>query len=345
MGKNQGQKERRKKVTPWLTHAMFFLVGMLTALLVSFYFYQERITPEMAKVKSGQRRLVNSLLVYKEETGFETWGTGELKGIVSLKHGIEEFINNEKDKRLIKSVAVYFRDLNNGPWFGIDEDEKFYPGSLLKIPMLIGYLKRAESSPHLLREKIKFTGDEFTESYYIKPSMEIEIGKSYTIEELIYRMLVYSDNKAARQLFYLDKGASFFKVFSDLLPHYDFKSEVISIQIHEYASFFRILYNASYLNKDMSNTALNWLTELGFKDGIVSGVPSNVIVARKFGERGEGKNLQFHDCGIVYYPKRPYLLCIMSKGENMENLIHNVKDISQLVYQHVDMQSQRDNFR
>lgn len=339
MEKNQKQKERRKKTTPWLTYAMFFLVGMLMSSLISFYFYQKRLMPERLEVRSGQHRLVNPLLVYKEETGFETWELGELGELVSFKHEIEELISNEKNKNLIKSAAVYFRDLNNGPWFGIDEYEEFYPGSLLKIPMLIGYLKKAESSPQILKEKIKFTGDKFTESYNIKPSMELEIGKSYTIEELIYRMIVYSDNKSARQLFYLDNGASFFKVFNDLLPHYEIRSERFSIQINDYAAFFRILYNASYLNKDMSNIALNWLTEVDFKGGIPAGIPLDVFVAHKFGERGTGKDLQFHDCGIVYHPKRPYLICIMSRGENMENLIHNIRSISRLVYQHVDKQS------
>ena len=93
----------------------------------------------------------------------------------------------------------------------------------------------------------------------------------------------------------------------------------------------------------MSNIALNWLTEVDFKKGMVAGIPLNVVVAHKFGERGVEKELQFHDCGIVYYPGRPYVICIMSRGENMENLINNVRDISRLVYQHVDMQSRRGN--
>jgi len=28
--------------------------------------------------------------------------------------------------------------------------------------------------------------------------------------------------------------------------------------------------------------------------------------------------VQLHDCGIVYYPETPYLLCVMTKGWNFE---------------------------
>ena len=45
---------------------------------------------------------------------------------------------------------------------------------------------------------------------------------------------------------------------------------------------------------------------------------------------------QLHDCGIVYYPKHPYLLCVMTRGDSFEYLDDTIRDISHLVYQEVN---------
>ena len=83
-----------------------------------------------------------------------------------------------------------------------------------------------------------------------------------------------------------------------------------------------------------SEEALDLLTKSEFKDGLVAGVPPGVTVAHKFGERGaEGERMrQLHDCGIVYCPRSPYVLCVMTRGEDFQQLIGTTEDISRLVY-------------
>jgi len=113
------------------------------------------------------------------------------------------------------------------------------------------------------------------------------------------------------------------------------------MSVKEYASFFRILFNASYLNRDMSTKALRILSAVDYKNGIVAGVPSSVRVVHKFGERTLGPKLetkQLHDCGIVYYPNHPYLLCVMTRGSSFESLNEIVTDVSRLIYRELDSQ-------
>jgi hypothetical protein len=62
-------------------------------------------------------------------------------------------------------------------------------------------------------------------------------------------------------------------------------------------------------------------------------------VAHKFGIRdiaGEQEK-QFHDCGIVYYPKRPYLLCVMTRGNDIQQAIAFIREVSRRVYDQVDI--------
>ena len=45
---------------------------------------------------------------------------------------------------------------------------------------------------------------------------------------------------------------------------------------------------------------------------------------------------QLHDCGVVYYPNHPYLLCIMTSGNNLAGQQTTLKDISAAAYRWLD---------
>ena len=57
-----------------------------------------------------------------------------------FKHRIEQFIASTLRSDSVRHISVYFRDLNNGPLFGINEKERFTPASLLKVPLMIAVL-------------------------------------------------------------------------------------------------------------------------------------------------------------------------------------------------------------
>jgi len=61
------------------------------------------------------------------------------------------------------------------------------------------------------------------------------------------------------------------------------------------------------------------------------------MVASRFGERAHGPAgaKQLHDCGIVYCPRRPYLLCVMTRGDDFQELTGTIRDLSRLVYSDV----------
>jgi hypothetical protein len=90
----------------------------------------------------------------------------------------------------------------------------------------------------------------------------------------------------------------------------------------------------------MSEKALQIMTHAEFKDGILAGVPKDIIVAHKFGERmlPESDDKQIHDCGIVYYPRHPYLLCVMTRGKDFTSLKSTLATISRVVFTEVEQQ-------
>ena len=111
------------------------------------------------------------------------------------------------------------------------------------------------------------------------------------------------------------------------------------LTIRQYSIFFRILFNASFLSRTNSEYALKLLSESSFEQGVRKGVPLDVAVSHKFGERKTSGDLQqFHDCGIVYYPQHPYLLCVMTRGQDVTKLIDSIYKTSEFVYEKIDSQ-------
>ncbi len=262
----------------------------------------------------------------------------------NFKPMVEKYLKTQIDGQDLSYVSVYFRHLNDGLWFGINEKEEFTPASLLKVPLVIAYFKAAESDPAILSRTLRLEKKFDTKGIkqVVPPSSEIEEGKDYTVAELIERSISRSDNQAAGLLYsHVDP-----KFEEDLFtkfgfPEKDIKSLQIALTVKDYARFFRILFNASYLSQEYSELALGILNSVEFRDGLVAGVAEGVAVAHKFGERGDLSNgvMQFHDCGIVYYPQHPYIICLMTRGGNNEKLINTIKEISKIIYDEVDRQA------
>lgn len=255
---------------------------------------------------------------------------------------IESIIEEGKDEGSITHAAVYFRDLNNGPWFGINEDDDFRPASLLKVPIMMYVFKQAEEDPQLLSKSVVYDGSDLERTQDITPGKSVVKGVSYTVMELVEYMIKYSDNKATAMIIKtVDPGKleDLLGLVGITLPSAD-RTESDFVSLKHYAAFFRLLFNASYNTDEHSEQALKLLTQTQFDNGLRAGVPQGIEVAHKFGEAvhtvtGEK---QLHDCGVVYYPKKPYLLCVSTKGTDFERMEKMIADISRVSYQAVDRQ-------
>lgn len=258
------------------------------------------------------------------------------------KFKIEALINKKIADHEADFISVYFRDLNNGPWFGIEEKSEFIGGSLLKVPLMIAYLKDAETNPDILQKKIRYgkLNPQVSLNQFFQPSEGIKVGNDYTVWELIEYMIKYSDNNAADILGQNIDPRKILDTFSSLgigLPDFN---KPYPTSTRTYGSFFRILFNASYLNTELSERALELLSQAEFSKGIRSGVPLDIPVSHKFGIREIGDSIgkQLHDCGIIYFPKHPYLLCVMTRGADFNKLGGVIHDISEMVYKEISSQ-------
>lgn len=280
-----------------------------------------------------------------------TEGNAETRKIRELKpfrYKVDALVQEKIDEEDASSVSVYFRDLENGNGFGIREDEKFSPESQLKIPILIAYFKWSEDNPLVLRRKILFRGIGIPLApRYLRSPKPLEAGSEYTVNDLLFRMTAYGDNNAYTLLLANLPPAYLHKIAKDLYVNYNPEVSGDSLTLSAYASYFRVLYNASYLSEDMSEKALRFLSLSVFRDGMASGIPPDINIASKAGERiiktvdSEGlpaEVLQLHEFGIIYHPERPFLLGITVRGGDFRDLARVIRDITRLVSSEVDQQ-------
>lgn len=287
-------------------------------------------------IREGTQKLINPILAC--EVGVkETFA--EFKPI---HDAVARLVGERIAEGAVKDVGVYMRTLNTGRWIGISEDKTFAPGSLLKVLVMMAYFKEAELNPAVLATAVPYTKrDPLDDGSF----SELEVGRTYTVNQLIQRMIVNSDNASLYLLLGNLPEENFKDIFDDLnlkLPKAPREDLLQVVSPKEYSLVFRVLYGATYLDREMSERALELLSQTSYHSGIVADLPSTLTVAHKFGSRFATEGTpprevrELHDCGIVYYPHHPYFLCVMTKGGDGASLAKVIADVSLTAYQEIN---------
>lgn len=254
----------------------------------------------------------------------------------SLLQKIEAYIDTKKAANEIVDASFYFKEVNTLDWTGYNEEQKYFPGSLMKVPVLLSYLRLAEKTPGLLDKQLFYKAP-IDEGFSVTIlSKQLKVGQFYTIKELLRYMVTYSDNNATILLDQnLDQNI-FNKTLTDLglaMPEKGARQYPISAK--DYSLFMRAIYNASYLNITNSEYAAELLSTTEFKDGFAKGFPSSVKMIEKFGESGSTIEHHLSESGIVYVNNKPYVLTVMTKGKELSTLAAAIAGIANIVYQQV----------
>jgi beta-lactamase class A len=174
-----------------------------------------------------------------------------------------------------------------------------------------------------------------------RPETTLENGRSYSVEELCRRMVRHSDNNATGMLNSLVPLPEQSETLRGLGVLPDLVADRGKLDVKTVSAFLRVLYNASYLDRERSEMALEMLSHSSFREGIISGVPGGVQVCSKYGEATVGPEVrQLHEFAIVYHDRRPYLLGVMSQGGELRSLARFISEVSRVIYTEIDRQSQ-----
>ncbi len=308
-----------------LLYGVFFIAGA--------FFAKVAIPPTIIKatvLREAGYKYINPILLCNTNNGQE----------YNEDNVLSKQLLNYQSSNQTNDLSVYFLSLVGGGWSSLNENETYSPASMLKVPTVVEALKSAESDPSILSKKIYYDGSfDDNKAEYFKSQQSIQAGQSYSVDELMPYIIDYSDNNALRLLHNALTQSSFDKLYKDLgieIP----ANSIDFMSAKTYSLFLRVLYNSTYLTRDDSEKVMKLLLFHDFPQGLEAGVPSSVEVGQKFGERqvinpdGTIVSRELHDCGIIYIPNKPYILCVMTKGQDFTSLSNDIKNVSRLVYNH-----------
>ena len=245
----------------------------------------------------------------------------------------------------LAAASVSFRDINNSDGFNVNPSTLYDPASLTKIPLAMAYYSLAEQQPSVLSQSVNYSGTpDLDANEQVESPVQLVPG-NYTVEQLIEHLIRYSDNNAEQLLADQLAAIGQLPVLSTLFADLGVKSSPDNpdyATAQSYSLFLRVLYNATYLDRDYSEKLLQLLSQSDFSKGIEAGVPNGILIAQKFGDaripnaQGQQVGAELQDCGIIYYPDHPYVLCVMTKGANISVLESTISNISQIVYQDIE---------
>lgn len=241
---------------------------------------------------------------------------------------LRDYLNKEYEVN--PNVSVYFEYLPTGANIAISKDAQFYPASLLKLPVAMAVAKKVDAGQWQWDNKLVLMAsdkdDKFGDLY------KEETGSVFTIEELVRRSLVDSDNTAH---FILIRNLELEEI-EDVYTHMGldgFLDSDGSISAKRYSVILRTLYNASFLTDNGSQKLISFLTDEPFADYLKSGLAKDVKFAHKIGIDTDKK--VYLDSGIVYLKDRPYILIVMTKSKEELDAKAIMKNISEKVFNYV----------
>ncbi len=252
----------------------------------------------------------------------------------TLRGQIRTFMENQKDMH----VGVYFEYLPSGVSVGVNEKDNFISASLIKVPLIMGITKMIERGKISPSQTITLEASDLDRNF--GQLWQRGAGATLTVQEAIDLTLKESDNTAARALDRLVTNDPIREVYDALDIPTDWTGPLPVVSPKNYSSVFRCLYLSCFLSFEHSQQILRTLTQTAFNEsGIAAGVPQFVPVAHKIGMFDSSKSDERVrlDCGIVYVPKRPYVLCILGEAKTgTENQINEfAQQMSDLIFRYV----------
>lgn len=242
-------------------------------------------------------------------------------GHIYKKRDFEDLVKHTEDKR--GTYGIYIRDLNTNTAYTYNKDLVFFAASLYKVPVAVGVFKSIENQSLTLETSINYSkGDFATGSGTIANS---GIRKSYTVDDLVNRLLKHSDNIAQNMLMRtVDKVVmrESFLVYSGNTDKNFYENQLASPLL--IGTIFENLYFEAkgkrvfqpYLSKENAEQVLTRMQETSFDNRIHIGLPTGAVFYHKIGNWGEEGS--WHDCGIAE-TSSVYSVCVMSVNTSYED--------------------------
>lgn len=207
-----------------------------------------------------------------------------------------------------------------------DPDVQVVSASTIKVPILCAALELCRRGELSLSQLVPIPEDRICpDTSVFEEGNRQEAG--YPLWELLYWMIVLSDNTATNAVIHLlgydvvngwcrAHGLERTRLEREMLDW-----DAIAAGRNNYTSpadqcrVYRLLYRGEVLTPELRETAMDFLRRQRHMDGLMRYIPDNITVAHK----GGCLDYLDHDAGLFLLPRRPYFLGIFTwEGPSVE---------------------------
>lgn len=252
-----------------------------------------------------------------------------LINFTKLRQKLQEYTKSSRNK-----IGFYFEYLPSGISIGVDEKTNYVSASLFKVPIVMAVYNEIENGRLRLGQELEIKEsdlDPLSGNLWKKGA-----GYKITLEDAIKTTLIDSDNTAKNVLYDTLPQGALMNVFDALDIPFEANGLTPIVSPKNYSSILRSLYLSSILENENSNQILDLLSKTIYTDKLPAGVPGGIRVAHKIGiyDPANPLNSTYTDCGVIYVPKRPYILCIMTR-EDEDSARKDMINLSKIIYDFV----------
>lgn len=256
--------------------------------------------------------------------------TYQSKSTVGLSTAVEPITTKES---LVKAIQAYFDETNldmhdvsisirsvDGSFdYGFQADQSRIAASVYKFPLAVIWYERINDNRISLSDTLTYSQGMYEEGGPIGDTYEY--GAQIPLEELLYDMIVYSDNTAGHILFEsLGGWNDFVSIAADYSSH-SLPQECYEGENLMTANFMADVASYVYSNKENFAPLISFLKQ---------SMPENYLnltiqcdAAQKYGSYGSSTNV----VGFVE-AKNPYVISIFTEyGEYGEQVIGDINEI------------------
>jgi beta-lactamase class A len=243
------------------------------------------------------------------------------------------------------SHSFYFEYLPNGINIRDGEDNVSQAASLLKTPLVMDLYKLAEQGRINLDSASTVIPAEIdTDPNWGNPT-RLKAGDTLSLRQAVKITLQYSDNTTLNVI--KDRIDPLLDAASDSFRSLDITlnvtetgatSEQINVSSRSYSSILKCLYYSCFNSPADSTKIISDLIGSAEKNRLAAGIPPGIKIAHKVGSGGVSAQ---SDCGIVYYPNKPYLACLMFFDISNSSKNNSATDpyfahVSKMIYDYIN---------
>lgn len=230
---------------------------------------------------------------------------------------------HDKIKSIIENssgyLAVVVKNLFTGESFSFNEKEVFPSASTIKLVILSELLRQCKIGQLSLNDKIEIKEEFLTDGDGILK--EFEFGHKFSLKEIAILMIIISDNMATNILINLlgidniNKTGIALGLNNTILQRkmMDFEAKSSGKDNYTCAQDMARILELIYLGQNIDDESSKIMHEILLRQQVGGRLglylPDEIAIAHKTGDLDHLE----HDVGIVYFPKAPYLVCVLTK--------------------------------